>query len=91
MVAGHLQEKKGFFYMVLCWADINGKRKTKWVSTGLPIKGNKKKAEKLLMETRKAFVPDNVVPIFMRILLLKRSGSELAGNKEALLYNILRK
>lgn len=68
MVAGHLQEKKGFFYMVLCWADINGKRKTKWVSTGLPIKGNKKKAEKLLMETRKAFVPDNVVPIKQEML-----------------------
>ncbi|MGI5984662.1 MAG: tyrosine-type recombinase/integrase [Oscillospiraceae bacterium] len=68
MVAGHLQEKKGFFYMVLCWADINGKRKTKWVSTGLSIKGNKKKAQKLLMETRKTFVPDNVVPIKQEML-----------------------
>ncbi len=68
MVAGHLQEKKGNYYMVLCWADVNGKRKTKWISTGLPTKGNKKKAEKLLMETRKSFVPDDVVPIKQEML-----------------------
>ena len=44
MVAGHLQEKKGFFYMVLSYPDITGKRKTKWFPTGLPVKGNKKRA-----------------------------------------------
>ena len=48
MVAGHLQEKNG----------TAGKRKTKWFPTGLPVKGNKKKAEKMLMELRKEFVPD---------------------------------
>ena len=68
MVAGHLQEKKGFLYMVLCYADANGKRKTKWISTGLPTKGNKKKAEKMLAETRKAFVPENSVPIEQEML-----------------------
>ena len=35
-----------------------GKRKTKWLPTGLPVKGNKKKAEKMLMETRQTFVPE---------------------------------
>lgn len=53
MVAGHLQEKKGYFYMFLSYNDATGKRKTKWFPTQLPVKGNKKKAEKLLMETRK--------------------------------------
>ena len=43
MVAGHLQEKNGNYYMVLNYRDIAGKRKSKWVSTGLPVKGNKKK------------------------------------------------
>ena len=52
MVAGHLQEKKGYFYMVLSYPDAAGKRKTKWLPTGLPVKGNKKKAEKMLMETK---------------------------------------
>lgn len=58
MVAGHLQEKKGYFYMVLSYPDAAGKRKTKWFPTGLPVKGNKKKAEKMLMETRQTFVPE---------------------------------
>ena len=58
MVAGHLQEKKGYFYIVLSYPDAAGKRKTKWLPTGLPVKGNKKKAEKMLMETRQTFVPE---------------------------------
>ena len=43
MVAGHLQEKNGLYYMVLSYSDTSGKRKTKWISTKLPVKGNKKK------------------------------------------------
>lgn len=58
MVAGHLQEKKGFFYMVLSYPNITGKRKTKWFPTGLPVKGNKKRAEKMLMQTRQTFEPE---------------------------------
>ena len=58
MVAGHLQEKNGNYYMVINYHDTAGKRKTKWFPTGLPVKGNKKKAEKMLMELRKEFVPD---------------------------------
>ena len=58
MVAGHLQQKNGIYYMVLSYPDASGKRKTKWISTKLPIKGNKKRAENLLLETRHTFVPD---------------------------------
>lgn len=36
--------------------DELGKRKTKWISTGLTEKGNKKKAEALLQEERRKFV-----------------------------------
>ena len=57
MVAGHLQEKKGYFYMVLNFT-VNGKRQTKWIPTGLAIKGNKKKAEALLLKTRQTYVPE---------------------------------
>ena len=52
MVAGHLQIKKDKYYMVLELKDEYGKRKTKWVSTGLPTKGNKRKAEAMLEEAR---------------------------------------
>ena len=44
MVAGHLSEKKGYYYAVLNYKDYTGKRKSKWVSTGLPVKGNKRRA-----------------------------------------------
>lgn len=58
MVAGHLQEKKGYFYIVWSYQDVSGKRKTKWIPTSLPVKCNKKKAEKLLMEARREFEPE---------------------------------
>ena len=60
MVAGHLREKNGLFYIVLNYNDATGKRKSKWISTKLPVKGNKKKAEKMLMDARKEFVVDSV-------------------------------
>ena len=56
MVAGHLQEKRGMYYMVLNYVDPETKkRKQPWIATGLPVKGNRKKAEKLLLETRASF------------------------------------
>ena len=57
MVAGHLQEKKGYFYMVLNYS-VGGKRKTKRIPTGMVVKGNKKKAEALLWETRQTYEPE---------------------------------
>lgn len=53
MVAGHLREKRGYFHIVLSYTDENGKRQTPSKSTGLPVKGNKKRAEAMLMEARK--------------------------------------
>ena len=60
MIAGHLQEKNGMFYVVLNYRDENGKRKTPWISTNLPVKGNKKRAENFMMDVRRNFVPPNV-------------------------------
>ena len=57
MVAGHLQEKNNLYYVVLNYANTQGKRKSKWISTSLPVKGNKKRAEARLMEERKKFNP----------------------------------
>ena len=47
-ITGSVQQKKGKWYAVLNLKDINGKRKAKWISTGLTVRGNKKKAEKFL-------------------------------------------
>ena len=45
MVAGHLTLKNGKYYAVLNYKNAGGQRKTKWISLGLPEKGNKRKAE----------------------------------------------
>mgnify|MGYP001033839419 FL=1 len=57
MVAGHLQIKKGNYYMVLNLHDEQGARKSKWLPTGIPVSGKKsqKQAEELLWETRHSY------------------------------------
>ena len=53
MVAGHLREKRGIYHIVLSYTNENGKRQTPSRTTGLPVKGNKKRAEAMLMQARK--------------------------------------
>lgn len=48
-MTGSLQTKNGKFYMVLNGTE-NGKRKQYWKSTGLTVKGNKRKAEQMLYD-----------------------------------------
>lgn len=55
MVAGRLQEKKGYLYVVLSYVDKDGKRKQPWFKTGLKAHGNKRKAEEILAEIKKNF------------------------------------
>lgn len=50
-MTGSLQEKRGKFYIVLNTYDAAGKRKQKWIATDLDVRGNKKRAERLLAET----------------------------------------
>ena len=52
MIAGHLQQKKGYWYMVLNLYDASGKRKPKWIATHLPVQGNKRWAEEMLFQAR---------------------------------------
>ena len=49
MVSGTLALKNGYYYAVLSYRDAAGKRHQKWVSTGLPQKGNKRRAEQELI------------------------------------------
>lgn len=48
-MTGSLTVKNDKFYLILNIHE-NGKRKKKWISTGLSVKGNKRKAEKMLRE-----------------------------------------
>ena len=45
MVTVSLQEKNGFYHAVVNYKDDNGKRKQKWFSTKLKVRGNKKQAQ----------------------------------------------
>ena len=55
MVSGTLALKNGYYYAVLGYRDAAGKRHQKWVSTGLPQKGNKRRAEQELIRIRSEF------------------------------------
>lgn len=57
MIAGHLREKDGIYHIVLNYHDADGKRRTKWKSTNLPVKGNKKRATEMLQAARQDFIP----------------------------------
>ena len=55
MVSGTLALKNGYYYAVLSYRDAAGKHHQKWVSTGLPPKGNKRRAEQELIRIRSEF------------------------------------
>ena len=61
LVAGHLTLKNGRYYAVLNYRNAGGQRKTKWISLGLPEKGNKHKAEAELARLRAEFEPPKEV------------------------------
>ena len=50
-MTGSIQIKAGYYYMVLNFKDKAGRRKPKWISTGLSVKGNKRRAEDMLRRT----------------------------------------
>ena len=49
-MTGSLQIKNDKYYLVLNLTQ-QGKRRQKWISTGLPVKGNKRRAAQLLQKT----------------------------------------
>lgn len=63
MITGSLQTKNGKYYAVINLKDINGKRKPKWIATGLDIKGNKRKAEQILRDKIQEYeLNENIIP-----------------------------
>jgi len=55
MVTVSLHEKNGKYHAVINYKDDTGKRKQKWQSTHLPVKGNKKLAMQKAEQMRKEF------------------------------------
>lgn len=49
-ITGFVTTKGGKYYAVLNLHDENGKRRQKWICTDLPLRGNKRNAEKILRD-----------------------------------------
>ena len=59
-ITGNIYQKNGKWYVILNLQDINGKRKQKWINTGLSIRGNKKKAEAFLEQQIEKFSENSI-------------------------------
>ena len=60
MVAGHLRIQNGIYQIILSYKDGSGKRRTRSFSTGLPVKGNARKADAMLQQARMDFIPPDM-------------------------------
>lgn len=60
-MTGSLQIKNEKYYIVLN-TYVDGKRIKKWISTGLTVKGNKRKAEQMLRDVLQAYEKKNAQP-----------------------------
>lgn len=49
-ITGSLQAKKGFYYAVVNLVGSDGSRKQRWIATGFPEKGNKRRAAQKMRE-----------------------------------------
>lgn len=49
-MTARLYEKRGTWHIVLVYRNPDGSRKQKWINTNLPIRGNNRKAKKLMDE-----------------------------------------
>ena len=81
---GSIQPKNGKLYAVLSYRGENGKFKYKWVNTGLPVRGNKKKAEAMIpvFIERFAYLEENKeenLAVMLRQKLQKK-GKEAGGD-----------
>lgn len=54
MVTGSIYERKGIYYAIVSYY-VDGRRKQKSVSTGLPVKGNKRRALEFLENLKRAY------------------------------------
>lgn len=94
MVSGHLQVKNKRFHIVLTYRK-DGKRFTKWFATNLPVKGNKKRAEEMLIEYRRNFFIPNDDPfeLFSEYLIdwLETNKSSIEKTTYATYKNVIHK
>ena len=61
-ITGSLYERNGKYTAVLNLYDETGKRKQKSIALGIPVKGNKRKAQARLEELKREYSPGAATP-----------------------------
>lgn len=61
-LSGSIQQKNGRYYAVLNYKDETGKRRQKWINTQLPVKNNRRNAERFLRQAMEEFQSQAVIP-----------------------------
>ena len=80
-ITASLQEKRNIYQVVLSYRDNNGKRKQKWISTGISVKGNNKRlANEKLEEIKQNYTKYIPSPL---------TSQELEDNYKSLSSDIL--
>ena len=91
MVAGRLQVKKDYYYIVLSYKNNHGKRKEKWFRTGLKIKNkrltNKKVYYIIVILSPLERQKHNIISNYQTILRVVKQNIVAATSKK---HNILR-
>lgn len=83
-MTGSVQLSKNYWYCVLNMRDENGKPKKKWISTGLPQKGNKKKAQAILNELLVQYEGHDVITNYAEMPFSEYCDHWLKGKKETI-------
>lgn len=61
-ITGSIQPKNGIYYAVINYYDPDGKRRQKWINTHLPVRNNRRNAEKFLDKAMEEFVEKHRAP-----------------------------
>ena len=69
MTSACLREKSGWYYIVISYYDEEHKRKQIWEKTELRIRGNKRKAEELLLEYQKFYSVEERKLVYSQVQL----------------------
>ena len=78
----YLREKKGYFYAVLVYKNIEGKRREKWISTKLQVRGNKTRAKDIADQILADFeIPDEDLSFVKKKAIVKNAVSEKVKEK----------
>jgi integrase len=86
-ITGYLSEKRGYYYVVLNYPSVNGKRNRRCLSTGLSIKRNETKANAMLRQMIRDANAGNEVHGVNERIAVKQEATEVTGPRPEMLFS----